>query len=90
MASGSTGATRRCVVCRMRTELRFAGLPMCPICHDQSFDFLWASGVQAVLVATGLLGGWAFALEEVLLFAVLVLVKHRVTPSPSAPPGRHR
>lgn len=60
---------------------------MCGICHDQSFDFLWASGVQGLLVLVGLLGAWTFVLEEVLLFAVLVFVKHRVTPTrPPVPP----
>jgi hypothetical protein len=53
---------------------------MCPICRDQSYDFLWASGVQALLVAFGLLSGLTFLLEEVLLFAVLVIVKHRIQP----------
>jgi hypothetical protein len=37
----------RCVFCRMRTTHRFAKLPMCEICRDQSYDFLWASLVQA-------------------------------------------
>lgn len=78
-----------CAFCRMPTTLRFAGLPMCPICRDQAFDFLWASGVQAALVAVGLLGGLTFLAEEVALFVVLVLVKHRLPPRwerPGAPP----
>ena len=75
---------RRCAFCRMPTQIRFLRLPMCPICRDQAYDFLWASGVQALLVAFGLLSGLTFVLEEVLLFGVLVLVKHRLQP-PWAP-----
>lgn len=37
-------------------------------------------GVQAGLVAAGLLGGVTFVAEEVLLFFVLVFVKHRLPP----------
>jgi hypothetical protein len=65
----------------MPTSQRFLRLWLCAICRDQTYDFLWASGVQALLVATGVLGGVTFLIEEVLLFAVLVFVKHRV-PAP--------
>ena len=79
-------AIRRCVFCRMPTPIRFLRLPMCGICRDQAYDFLWASGVQASLVVFGLISGVTFLLEEVLLFAVLVIVKHRVHP-PWLPQG---
>ena len=74
----------RCTFCRMPSQLRFLGLPMCPICRDQAYDFLWASGVQAGLVAAGLISGLTFLFEEVLLFVVLVVVKHRIHPPWSA------
>jgi hypothetical protein len=77
---GTAATVRRCVFCRMPTTIRFLRLPMCGICRDQAYDFLWASGVQASLVAFGLISGLTFLLEELLLFAVLVLVKHRVHP----------
>ena len=82
-----SAAPRRCLFCRMRTPLRFLGVPMCPICRDQAYDFLWASGVQLVLVAAGLLGGPSFLAEEALLFFALVIVKHRVTPPWEKRPG---
>jgi len=70
----------KCLFCRMTTTHHFLALPVCAICRDQMYDFLWASAVQALLVAVGLLGGLTFLLEEVLLFAVLVFVKHRLAP----------
>ena len=72
--------TRRCTFCRMRTSHRFARLPMCAICRDQSYDFLWASLVQALVAVVGGLSASFFVIEEVLLFTVLVLVKHRIQP----------
>ena len=74
-ASGS-----KCLFCRMPTTHHFLALPVCAICRDQLYDFVWASGVQAALVFAGLLGGLTFFLEEVLLFTVLVFVKHRIPP----------
>lgn len=71
---------RRCPFCRMPTRLRFAGLPVCAICRDQLHDFLWASAVQVVVTLVFALGGLFFLVEEVLLFAVLVFVKHRLRP----------
>lgn len=68
----------RCLFCRMQTGLRLFGVPVCPICRDQVQDFVWVSGIQGTLVAIGFIGGLQFAVEEVLLFAVLVLVKHRL------------
>jgi hypothetical protein len=67
----------RCVFCRMPTPERFLRLPMCAICRDQFYDFLWASGVNAgVGLPAGLSGRW-FVVEEALMFVVLVFVKHR-------------
>jgi hypothetical protein len=81
MSSGSADVdTWKCLFCRMPTQHRFLGMPLCAICRDQMYDFLWASGVQAGLVAAGLLGGVTFVAEEVLLFFVLVFVKHRLPP----------
>lgn len=70
----------RCPFCRMRSVGRFFRIPVCAICRDQLYDFVWASGVQAAVSLAFGLGGAVFLVEEVLLFAVLVLVKHRVTP----------
>ncbi len=70
----------RCVFCRMDTAGRFRKLPMCLICREQAYDFLWVSLVQALVVLVGGLSGFFFFVEEVLLFIVLVLVKHRITP----------
>ena len=70
----------RCLFCRMRSRIRFLGIVMCAICRDQAYDFLWVSGVQGILVAIGLLSGTVFIVEEVLLFAVLVIIKHRIKP----------
>jgi hypothetical protein len=64
----------------MPTSHHLLGVPVCAICRDQTYDFFWASGIQAILVAAGLLGGVTFVLEEVLLFGVLVFVKHRIPP----------
>jgi len=64
----------------MPTELRFARIPACAICRDQLYDFMWVSAVQAfVAVALGL-GVLFFLIEEILLFAVLVFVRHRIPP----------
>ena len=68
----------RCVFCRMETAHRWLAMPMCAICRDQSYDFLWASAIQALIAAAGGMSGRTFVLDEVLLFAVLVFVKHRI------------
>lgn len=68
----------RCLFCRMNTGVRMFRVPVCHICRDQIQDFVWASGIQAALVGVGLLSGVQFLAEEVLLFGVLVLVKHRL------------
>ncbi len=80
MGEGTETTSRRCPFCRMPSQIRFLHVPMCGICRDQSYDFLWASAVQASLVALGLISGLTFVLEEVLLFSVLVVVKHRIQP----------
>jgi hypothetical protein len=67
-----------CLFCRMPTGVRLLGIPLCGICRDQMQDFIWASGIQGGLVAIGVLGGLQFLGEEVLLFGVLVLIKHRL------------
>ena len=68
----------RCLFCRMRTGVRLFRIPVCPICRDQLQDFVWVSGIQGSLVAAGFISGLQFAVEEVLLFGILVLVKHRL------------
>lgn len=68
----------RCLFCRMHTGVRLVRIPVCSICRDQLQDFVWASGIQGALVAVGLIGGVQFVVEELLLFGVLVLVKHRL------------
>ncbi len=68
----------RCLFCRMNTGVRLFRIPVCPICRDQVQDFVWVSALQGSLVAAGFITGLQFAVEEVLLFGVLVLVKHRL------------
>ncbi len=67
----------RCLYCRMQTAVRLFGIPVCGICRDQVQDFVWVSLIQGLLVVAGLINGLQFAVEEVLLFGILVLVKHR-------------
>lgn len=68
----------RCWFCRMRTRVKLFRIPVCPICRDQVQDFVWVSAVQGSLVAAGVISGLQFAIEEVLLFGILVVVKHRL------------
>lgn len=68
----------RCLFCRMPTGVRLFRLPVCHICHDQVQDFVWASAIQGVLVTVGVLGGLQFLAEELFLFGVLVVIKHRL------------
>jgi hypothetical protein len=68
----------RCLFCRMHTGVRLFRIPVCHICRDQVQDFVWVSGIQAALVAVGFISGVQFAIEEILLFGVLVIVKHRL------------
>lgn len=68
----------RCLFCRMRTGVRLFRLPLCEICRDQVQDFVWVSTVLLALVPTGFISSMQFVVEELLLFGVLVLVKHRL------------
>ena len=68
----------RCLFCRMQTGVRLFRMPLCPICRDQMQDFVWVSAVQGSLVAAGFISGLQFAVEELLLFGILVVVKHRL------------
>ena len=71
-------ASWRCLFCRMPTGARLFRIPVCAICRDQLQDFVWVSLVLIALVPTGFISGTQFVVEEVLLFGVLVLVKHRL------------
>ena len=68
----------RCWFCLMQTSIRWLGMPICPICRDQLYDFFWVSVVQTLIWAAGGIDGWFFVIDEVVLFIVLVFVKHRV------------
>jgi hypothetical protein len=68
----------RCLFCRMHTGVRLFRIPVCPICRDQVQNFVWVSGIQLSLVVAGFISGLQFAVEEVRLFGILVLVKHRL------------
>ncbi len=68
----------RCPFCRMHTGVRLFRVPLCPICRDQMQDFVWVSAIQGALVAAGFISGLQFAVEELLLFGILVVVKHRL------------
>ena len=69
-----------CPFCGMKTMRRLFRLPLCAICLEQSNDFVWVSAVQLVLLLAGVIDGLFFAIEEVLLFFVLIVVKHRMPP----------
>ena len=64
----------------MSTTLQFLRLNVCEICRDQVYDFLWVSLVQALVSVVFALGIMFFLVEEILLFGVLVFVKHRFPP----------
>jgi len=64
----------------MDTDLQWLRLPLCSICRDQLYDFAWVSGVQVALFLIGGIDGLFFVIDEILLFAVLVLIKHRINP----------
>ena len=70
--------TWTCPFCRMETRRRLLRLPLCPICLEQVNDFVWVSAVQLAFLMTGVIDGWFFVAEEVLLFFVLVGIKHRL------------
>ena len=78
MTEGTTNLQPwRCLFCRMRTRVKLFAIPVCSICRDQVQDFVLVTGVLGVLVTAGFISGLQFAVEEVLIFGVLVLVKHR-------------
>ena len=62
----------------MQTPLRWLGIPVCPICRDQLYDFFWVSIVQTIVWLLGGIDGLFFVIDEILLFLVLVVVKHRL------------
>jgi hypothetical protein len=64
----------------MRTNIRFLGIPLCTICKDQVQDFLWVSVVQSSIVLFGGMNRLFFVIDELLLFAVLILAKHKLNP----------
>ena len=68
----------RCRFCRMSTGTRLFGLPVCNICQDQLQDFVWVSLIQGICVLIGWVNGIQFLVEEIVLFGVLVLIKHRL------------
>ncbi len=65
----------------MQSSLRWLGIPLCHICRDQLYDFVWVSAVQTIAWLLGGIDGWFFVIDEILLFLVLVVVKHRL-PAP--------
>jgi len=69
-----------CVFCRMSTSIRLGMVPLCTICRDQLYDFFWVSLVQLSMWVLGAISGYMFVVEEILLFIVLVIVKHRIPP----------
>ncbi len=71
----------RCWFCFMQTPLRWLGIPVCSICRDQLYDFFWVSIVQTIVWLLGGIDGLFFVIDEILLFLVLVVVKHRL-PAP--------
>jgi len=71
----------RCWFCFMQTPLRWLGIPVCPICCDQLYDFFWVSIVQTIVWLLGGIDGLFFVIDEILLFLVLVVVKYRL-PAP--------
>ncbi len=70
----------KCPFCRMQATWKVGPLPLCPICLEQANDFVWVSAVQLVLLATGAISGLFFVIEELLLFFVLIGIKHRLPP----------
>ena len=75
----------RCWFCRMSNPHRWVGMPVCGICRDQLYDFFWVSLVQTIIWLLGGIDALFFVIDEILLFFVLVFVKHRVP----APWDRH-
>ena len=71
----------KCLFCRMTTSFKLGWVSLCSICRDQVYDFAWVTIVQLCMLLTGAISGMMFLIEEVLLFFVLVIVKHRI-PAP--------
>lgn len=80
MVDTASESHRRCVFCHMDTTLRYLKLDLCEICRDQVYDFLWVSAVQVLVTIVFSLGGLFFLMQEIMLFIVLVIVKHRIPP----------
>ena len=70
----------RCLFCRMNTSFKLLRVPLCDICRDQIYDFVWVTFVQLAILLLGGISGYTFLLEEILLFVVLVIVRHKVPP----------
>jgi len=68
----------RCWFCRMKNPSRWLGIPLCPICRDQMYDFLWVTLVQTIIWMFGGISGLFFVIDELLLFFVLIIIKHRI------------
>jgi len=62
----------------MTTNIKWLRIPLCTICRDQLYDFFWVTCVQIVVWLSGAISGVTFVIEEIVLFSVLVLVKHRI------------
>ena len=62
----------------MSTGVRLFGIPVEPIFQDQLQDFVCVSFIQGFVALLGWVNGVQFLIEEVVLFGVLVLVKHRL------------
>tara|TARA_R110002049_G_scaffold189977_1_gene358581 strand:+ start:5802 stop:6065 length:264 start_codon:yes stop_codon:yes gene_type:complete len=78
--NNSMEAQKKCLFCHMNTIHRYLRVNVCEICRDQLFDFVWVTVVQAIVVVVFALGPLFFIVEEVLLFAVLIFIKHRFPP----------
>ncbi len=76
----------KCLFCRMATGSRVLRAPLCAIYWEQLNGFIWVSFVQIALLALGAINGLFFVIEEVLLFFVLIVIKHRVRPILSREP----
>ena len=76
----ATAKPSRCVFCHMPTPDRFLGLFMCPICRDQSYDFLLVSGVQLLMAPIIGISLRQFLGEELSIFVASIFVKHRIVP----------
>lgn len=71
---------KKCLFCRMEKVHNLGPMWLCAICRDQVYDFGWVTLVQLLMLAIGAISGLMFVMEEILLFFVLVIVKHRIPP----------